>query len=1197
MKPILSSLALFTLIPSIAVAQITPDSSLGAENSVVETNGNRDTIKGGAVRDANLFHSFQEFNVDALRSAYFTNPNGIANIFSRVTGNNISDIQGVLGVLGNANLYLINPNGILFGENARLDVNGSFFASTADSVLFSNGFEFSAVNPDAPPLLTINIPIGLRFRDNPAPITNRSVANELGLQVDTGQTLALMGGNITFDGGKITADRSNIELGGLQATGTITIVDSFNFSFPEGVERANVSLSNAAEIDVSSDGDGAITINAGDIDLTGGSQLIGGIAEGMGNSNSQAGDITINATGAVNLREDSSIRNRVNTNATGNSGNIKVTADSVTLTGGSSFNASTLSRGNAGLVEITASDTITIDGEGSRGIPSNASSQVGSEAEGDAGGVRITTGSLTLTKGGLVSASTFGRGNAGSVEITANDTITFDGEDSLGFPSSATSQVGSQAVGDAGGVRITTGSLTLTKGGLVSASTFGRGNAGSVEITARNTITFDGEDSLGFPSSATSQVTSQAEGDAGGVRITTGSLTLTKGGLVSASTFGRGNAGSVEITASDTITFDGETSDGFRGGAFSVVNPEAEGDAGGVRITTGFLTLTNGGIVNASTLGRGNAGSVEITASDTITFDGETSGGFPSRVFSVVGSGAEGDGGDSIIETERLIVRDGGTISVGTLGEGQGGKLSVTASESVEVIGSSRDGQSASALASETEGSGDGGEIIIETERLIVREGGTISVETSGEGRGGNLSINASESVEVIGGALGGQFASALSSETEGVGDGGEIIIETGHLTILDGAFISVAARTGSKGDGGDLFITASESVEAIGTSTNARGQFRSSIFASTESDTEGSGGNVTIETQRLSVRDGAGISGGTNGSGNSGELRVQATELVEVIGTSADGQLNSNLNATVGPVDEPGATGRGGNLIIETPRLSVRDGAGISVGTFSQGNAGILQIKATETVEVVGTSADSQVPSELSASVGLDSTGQGGDLTIETGHLTILDGAQVTVSSEGQGNGGNIFLTADNLTLDSDSKISATTFNGVGGNVMLQINDNLTLRNNSFISAQAFNNANGGNLNIDTEFIVAFPNQNNDIIASAEQGDGGNIDITAEAVFGIEERPLNPRTNDINASSEFGLSGTVNITQPDVNPTSGLLDLTQEVVNASDLIAQNVCTQTANSRKYLPMSPRKILNSHGLSKCLVEFIKMLFAT
>ena len=122
MSKLISSLVFLALIPGAALAQITPDSSLGVENSVVNTNGNRDTINGGAIRDANLFHSFQEFNVEALREAYFTNPDGIANIFSRVTGKNFSDIQGVLGVLGNANLYLINPNGILFGENARLDV-------------------------------------------------------------------------------------------------------------------------------------------------------------------------------------------------------------------------------------------------------------------------------------------------------------------------------------------------------------------------------------------------------------------------------------------------------------------------------------------------------------------------------------------------------------------------------------------------------------------------------------------------------------------------------------------------------------------------------------------------------------------------------------------------------------------------------------------------------------------------------------------------------------------------------------------------------------------------------------------------------------------------------------------------------------------------------------------------------------------
>jgi filamentous hemagglutinin family protein len=127
----------------------------------VNINGiNSDRIDGGAIRGSNLFHSFQEFNIDNGSGAYFSNPESISNILSRVTGNNLSNILGTLGVLGNANLFLINPNGIVFGPNARLDVGGSFFASTADSILFENGVEFAASNPEAPPLLTINIPIG-----------------------------------------------------------------------------------------------------------------------------------------------------------------------------------------------------------------------------------------------------------------------------------------------------------------------------------------------------------------------------------------------------------------------------------------------------------------------------------------------------------------------------------------------------------------------------------------------------------------------------------------------------------------------------------------------------------------------------------------------------------------------------------------------------------------------------------------------------------------------------------------------------------------------------------------------------------------------------------------------------------------------------------------------------------------------------
>ena len=176
----LATLASFTRVTAVR-AQITPDKSLGAESSVVNPNavikGLPSTqIDGGATRGANLFHSFQEFSVEAGRGAYFSNPVGIQNILSRVTGSNPSNIQGTLGVLGNANLFFINPNGIIFGPNASLDLSGSFFASTANSLVFANGFEFSATNPQAPPLLTINIPIGLRFRDNPGRITNQSVA-------------------------------------------------------------------------------------------------------------------------------------------------------------------------------------------------------------------------------------------------------------------------------------------------------------------------------------------------------------------------------------------------------------------------------------------------------------------------------------------------------------------------------------------------------------------------------------------------------------------------------------------------------------------------------------------------------------------------------------------------------------------------------------------------------------------------------------------------------------------------------------------------------------------------------------------------------------------------------------------------------------------------------------------------------------
>ncbi len=153
-------------MPPPAWAQIQPDNSLGRERSTLTPNvlterGVIDRIDGGAIRGSNLFHSFSEFNVNSGQRVYFSNPASIANIINRVTGRNLSSIDGTLGVLGNANVFLINPNGIIFGPGAQLDIRGSFSASTSDRVLFNNGYVFSASNPEPPPVLTVSAPLGL----------------------------------------------------------------------------------------------------------------------------------------------------------------------------------------------------------------------------------------------------------------------------------------------------------------------------------------------------------------------------------------------------------------------------------------------------------------------------------------------------------------------------------------------------------------------------------------------------------------------------------------------------------------------------------------------------------------------------------------------------------------------------------------------------------------------------------------------------------------------------------------------------------------------------------------------------------------------------------------------------------------------------------------------------------------------------
>jgi len=391
-----------------AFAQVTSD---GSVNTEVNDDGDTAEITGGETREDNLFHSFEDFSVKTGNEAFFNNADSISNIFSRVTGGNVSDIDGAIRANGSASLFLINPAGIVFGENASLNIGGSFYGSSASSILFEDG-EFSATDLENPPLLTINAPIGLGFRGEPGDIVNRSVVenNEgetFGLEVLPGNNLAFIGGNINLNKGNLTASGGNIELGGLSEAGIVNINKDGSFSFPEDVTKADINLSNGADVDASATGGGSVTVNARNLSLKAGelgSSFIGtGIRSESTSVKAQAGDIAIDVTENITL-DGSSILNQVDSGGMGNSGNITINTGSLEAINGGQVDASTFSQGDAGAVNITARGNLIFDGENSEGFSSGVISQVALGAVGNSGGVTIKTTNLTLTKGGTIDA-------------------------------------------------------------------------------------------------------------------------------------------------------------------------------------------------------------------------------------------------------------------------------------------------------------------------------------------------------------------------------------------------------------------------------------------------------------------------------------------------------------------------------------------------------------------------------------------------------------------------------------------------------------------------------------------------------------------------------------------------------------------------------------------------------------------------
>ncbi len=423
---------------------------------------------------------------------------------------------------------------------------------------------------------------------------------------------------------------------------------------------------------------------------------------------------------------------------------------------------------------------------------------------------------------------------------------------------------------------------------------------------------------------------------------------------------------------------------------------------------------------------------------------------------------------------------------------------------------------------------------------------------------------------------------------------GGNVELQGGQLHALGGRVeLGGLAGTGTVGLDNNLHLSFPGGV-ALADVSLSNGAIVSATGVAT-----GAGGVIEVQGRRITISDGSQIKSQTIELGQPGKLVVTASDSVELSGTSADGKLFSALlTQTFG--SEPA-----GDLTIKTGKLIVQDGAQVSADTFSQGHGGKLTVLASDSVELSGKStlADGrEVPSGLftvaSDPYKTGNIGDGGDLTVQTGRLIVRKGAGVAVSRQVPDSGnerkaGNLEIAARSIQLNRGF-LSATTQSGKGGNITLQVQDLLLLRHASQISTSAGTRnqgGDGGNINIDTQFLVAIPSEDSDISADAYTGKGGNVQIMAQDIFGIQSRRKNTPQSDITASSELGIDGVVRINTPDIDPSRGLVALPTELVDASRLIAHNcssdgsqvASTFTVTGRGGLPDNPSETLSSNAV--------------
>jgi len=590
----LVTIALLTIGARAVFGGVIFDGSLGKGGPAPFANSNyMIPASFGKQIGSNLFQSFSQFNLISSQSATFTGPSNIQNILSRVTGGSPSSIDGTISSqIQGANLFFLNPAGVIFGPNAQINVSGSFAVSTANYLKLADGGKFNT---------------GLGGRDvlTSAPISafgflSSSVGsisiNGSSLSVADRKSFSIIGGDVSVVNATVQASGGLISILSVKSAGEILV------NAGEPASDVNLeSFGSLGNIDVSNcfivadgDGPGGIVIRGANFRFD--CSLMS--ADVLGQANSRGIDIRL--TGDLNVTDGSFIDTSAldAIGSTGNAGRINIQA-----------------------ARVFVSDSTITSSTAEFAIDTSAT------AQGNAGNIRIEAGSIVLSSFTDVDSSTFDVGNAGRIDLVAHNIL---------LDHFSTVQADTNGgLGNGGLIRIETGktgNLELRDGSQITSATFGifgsvlSGAGGDIEIVA-NSILIDGRGSP-FRSTgidAGNLAGSPLGGRPGNISIETGSLQLLGFAVIDNSNGSEGVGGSISIAAKDILLDPA-------GAAFPVTTIQSAnlgiGKGGDINIDTNTLTMFAGAVINASTLGSGGGGQIVIRAENILLDGANTAVGF-----------------------------------------------------------------------------------------------------------------------------------------------------------------------------------------------------------------------------------------------------------------------------------------------------------------------------------------------------------------------------------------------------------------------------------------------------------------------------------------------------------------------------------------------------------------------------------------